>query len=846
MNPDRAKFTESIYSLLDDPETTLVFPTENAARHHLAGYVRARGRSVLADRAVAFDTFSTMFAPRHVNEKPSNKYHRLAFVTGFLESRRTGMTHLYKDSLYEYRLRFIRFLTGILPSLSEMSGASIEDKTILKDLTILKSAYGSYLTRNALFEPGWEPHSLGNSGPLKGRYILVGYESDVQMQMLMKELGDVPQIERLDMDGHAGARYRKFLTEEAELEAMFRALEKLKEEGVPMEDIILSTPEVDALRPRLERRSLEFNIPLSFMKSLMLSETVPGRYLFAVRRCLNENLSFRSLENLLLNTALPFTDIDANRFIIRLMIDSNIRGGSLDFSDDLLFSELRHASRSDTDGVPGRAFALYRNLKSAMTAIRRADDGDDLIRDIHGLTTLLFGDGEFGSSDPQDRDVYSFMFSELAGIGSVIKQTGLVMKDMFSVFMNEVEHLSYVEQEKKDGIKVYAYGQDHLMDVPRHFVFGLNETNSIVQKKALQFLEDHEVRNRDSYDVTDRVLSYYASSGDHVWISGAARSFSGAQSTPSFFILNDAVDDVSAYDSGDVFEKADEVSLDAARSTFLGSHGADLAVSGKGPVLDVSSVKLSYTSISNYARCPYRAFLEFDLSGTPDDFEPSGQDDRKIGSFLHGVIQSFMESHFGQTLTEEHLGEYFEELEDTMTGHLASCREFDEVTKQCIRGNYMEALKSVLSGLLVPGKKARTGYVGPFTPLKNEYQLEGDPSFTGSVDTIIKDASGDLYFLDYKKGSVDPTYQLVLYKRLYALKPELGDDVIDCFLYSMKDSKYKGFAPAKWDEQEQKLDHDIDALRSGYSSGDWKATPGKDTCSKCEDRGICRRRFNLQ
>lgn len=846
MDPDRAKFTESIYSLLDDPDVTLVFPTENAARHHLAAYVRVRGRSVLADRAIAFDTFRAMFAPKHENEKPSNKYHRLAFVTGFLESRRTGMNRLYKDSLYEYRLRFIRFLTGILPSLSEMGGASFEDKSILNDLMVLKSAYGSYLARNSLFEPGWEPHSLGNSDPLEGRYILVGYESDVQMQMLMKELGDVPQIGHLDIEGHPCARYRKFLTEEAELEALFLTLENLKEEGVPMEDILLSTPELEALRPRLERRSLEFNIPLSFMKSLMLSATVPGRYLFAVRRCLNENLSFRSLENLLLDTALPFTDIDANRFIIRLMIDSHIRSGSLEFSDDLLFSELSRASHSDADGVPSRAFALYRNLKSAMTAIRRADDGDDLIRDIHGLTTLLFGDGEFGSSDPQDRDVYSFMFSELAGIGSVIKQTGLAMKDMFSVFMNEVENLSYVEQEKKDGIKVYAYGQDHLMDVPWHFVFGLNEANSIVQKKALSFLEDHEVRNRDSYDVTDRVFSYYAASGDHVWISGSARSFSGAQSTPSFFILSDAVDEISAPDNGDVFEKADAVSLDAARSTFMGAHGADIAVSGNGPVRDVSSVKLSYTSISNYARCPYRAFLELDLAKTPKDFEPSGQDDQKIGSFLHGVVQSFMESHLGQTLTEEHLGEYYGELEELMVRHLKSSREFDEVTKQCIYGNYMESLKAVLSGLLVPGKKARTGFVGPFTPLKNEYPLDGDPAFTGSVDTIIRDASGDLYFLDYKKGGADPTYQLVLYKRLYALKPDLGDDVGDCFFYSMKDSRFRGFSPAKWDEQEQKLDHDIDTLRSGYSSGDWKATPGKDTCSRCEDRVICRRRFNLQ
>ena len=46
--------------------------------------------------------------------------------------------------------------------------------------------------------------------------------------------------------------------------------------------------------------------------------------------------------------------------------------------------------------------------------------------------------------------------------------------------------------------------------------------------------------------------------------------------------------------------------------------------------------------------------------------------------------------------------------------------------------------------------------------------------------------------------------------------------------------------------QEEKLDHDIESLRTGYSAGDWKATPSKDSCERCEERSICRRRFNLQ
>ena len=174
------------------------------------------------------------------------------------------------------------------------------------------------------------------------------------MQMLLKDLGPSPNIDTLNKKEPGKAKYLKFLTEEAEIESLFQKLEELKQSGVPMQDILISTPQMDALRPRLERKGKEYNIPLSFMRSLLLTDTVPGRYLFAVRRCISENLSFRSMENLLLNTSLPFCDMEANRLIVRTMTDSSIQGGNLEFSDDSLFRELRRLAQGSEDmSAPG-------------------------------------------------------------------------------------------------------------------------------------------------------------------------------------------------------------------------------------------------------------------------------------------------------------------------------------------------------------------------------------------------------------------------------------------------------------------------------------------------------------
>ncbi|MBP5161477.1 MAG: PD-(D/E)XK nuclease family protein, partial [Spirochaetales bacterium] len=602
----------------------------------------------------------------------------------------------------------------------------------------------------------------------------------------------------------------------------------------------ISTPDVEELRPYLERRSREYNTPLSFMRSLKLSETVPGRYLFSIRRCISENLSFNSLEALLLDASLPHQNMETNRNLIRFMIDHNHLSGNLDFSSDDLFRDLSRDARERSDE---RMFNLYKNLKSALSAIRKAKGGDELIRDIHGLTTLLLGNDEFSVSDPMDKDVYSFIFSKLAEISSTLKECSLNLGNLFSIFMGEVEQLSYVAQQKKDGIRVYQYGQDHLLDIPYHFLIGLNDSNAVVREVDLGFLEDHEVQRRNTIDVTSELLSYYQSVSAHAWISGSETSYSGSQSSPSFFVKQNAVENYDLPDWEPLLEKADLESFAHAQKTSLAPKGPDLSTDCYGKPMDPDSVKLSYTSISTYVRCPYSEYLRIGLTRhVPEDFEPARQDDREIGSFLHEVIQAFMKNHLGQLLNVSDLENYHTEIGNTFDEMLENNRFFDAYTKASIRGRYLEPLKNVITLLLDPTCKY---HIGPFIPRKNEQHLDYNQSFTGSIDTVIEGQDGQIYLLDYKKGDGKATYQLVLYKRLF--EEAFPDKTVkDCFFFSMKDGSFKGFDAAKWAEQEEKLDSDIGQTLSGYAEGNWIATPSKDACQLCRERSICRRRFNLQ
>lgn len=832
---------EEIFKYLDDGTTTLVFPTENSARHYLCQYVRARGTSVLSSRAIALDTFSQLFSPKH-EEKPSNKYHRLAFVASFLDTAKTGLKYLYDDSFFAYRQRFVPFLSRVISQLADLNETDFtkgDQAKLYSDLSILKSQYSEYLKKNNLFEGGWEKRSTQYCRSLKGSYVLVAYDADIQMQRLMFELGSVDNIKVLNLSEVPESGFDLYENEEAELVSLFDSLVKLKKEGVKVQDIAITTPKLSELASRLERKALENDVPLSFVKSIRLSETVPGRYLLAIRRLVNENFSFSSMENLLLNTALPFSDYETNKALILFMIDNNHQSGSLEFKGDRLLGDLRSKAKANEDLV--KVADLYWNLKSAIGAIRNANDGDSVIKAIHGLTCLLLGNDEFDQGNEEDRDVYSFIFSELGSINTTLKESNLKMKNIFSIFMSEVESLSYVQQKKNDGIKVYEYGQDYLLDVPYRFIVGLNDSNCLRKSTSMDFLEDFEIQKRQEYDTTERTLDYYLVSSESLKVSGSVKTYSGSTSAPNYFVKKNAVRKAFPTEGQKLLHSIDKESFDYASRTSLAAKGKDVSSGELFCFKDLTKTCFSYSSISNYATCPYKAMLSLEINkDAREDFEPAKQNDRKIGTILHDSIQAFMENHFNQSLSLACFDDYSYELYEIFLKNLESS-SFDEYTKTSLQLRYIEPLRQVLKILLSKGDKP--GNLDGFVPISNEYKLDKDPGLTGFIDTIVRDLEGNTYLLDYKKGSAPETYQLVLYKRLYdASHP--NDEVKKALFYSMKDSKFTEVK--KYDELSKQLDDDLKAAKEGYANGLWKANPSKETCSECPERRICRRRFNLQ
>lgn len=819
---------DRVYRELEKGGATLVFTTENTARWWLAQYAAETGRSIPAKQAMAFDDFKALFAPRH-EEKPADKYHRLAFTTNYIASGKTHLKYLYKDEYIGTSRKFVSFIAGILPDLGEIEEAKIRNRELYNDLRQLAAEYSLFLKTNRLFEPGWEKHSIEYFPAFyEHSYVLAGYDANINMQELMRELGEQKNVSYLSVSNSVACPYGQFETEEAELEALFANLAALKRSGTPMEDIVLTTPELKRLYPRLERKSLEYGVPLSFVTGLTISKTVPGQYLKGIEKCLDEDLSFHSLENLLLNSALPYKRMEDGRALIRFIIEHNIAGGSLTKKGDKLLRELRFVLGEDSPVTE-----LYLGLTSRLAEIERAKSGEELTAALHALTSYLFSEAEFTAGCREDKDVYSFVIKEITRFGRIIAESGLTVNNLFRLFVSDLDKLSYVSQEKKAGIKVYAYGQDYLLTPKYRFIFALNDRNSQSERKALSFLEDHEVDSRTSYNTTDSLISHYLATSENVTVTGAETTYAGAESPPCCFtnVVRAGIGTLPVTECAPV-------------------EYSPVAVSGY-PLPGLTERKLSYSAIDSYVKCPYKAFLN--LSSLVDSkaedmrFEPAEQDDKAIGSLLHEVIEKFMEAHMGETLCEEKLADYHAEMIKILDAELADNHKFDDFTKICIRGCYSDSLTGLLDGMLIKPQRAKAGYTGSFTPIGNEIKLENN-RLTGFTDSAVTDADGKVILLDYKKGTGNATYQLILYKRLYEeLNKE--SEVKNCFFYYMgkKDGNpFAGFTEESEKKLGEALDNDIAAVEEGYREGKWPTAAEASNCARCRMKSVCRARFNLR
>ena len=818
---------QQIFSLLDDDLYIPVFPTETVKRFYLSHYAWERRSAVLSDRALAFDEFASRYAPSFKDRKPSNRYIRTFFAHDFLSRCGSELKYIYNPLYRETESRFASSVADMLPSLGDMERTEIKKEELLDDLMLLKRAYGEFLDSNMLFEPGWFTHTVKEESSEK-TYLLVAYDAEPNMQKFMAETGDVPFIKGFAPEKDETAGYLCFENENAEITYLFDRLSELRDKGVNGEDIIISTPDQKRLREHLMKASEERGIPLAFTSSVKLSETVAGRLFSALKKINDEELSFYSLERLFMDPSFPLGDRETGRRLVMFMAANGLQKGSFR-STDRTEGKLKYRNGYEKE------YELYVKLKKS---VRRLFSSDEMLQSLKILFSFLLADDEFESCPEETRDSYGFAVRELYRYTETLSELKLKISDPFSAFVNTLERINYVSDVRGEGIKVYTYGEDYLLSVPYHFVIGLSDDSYKKKDVSLSFLDDREVVARRTIDVTLPLLSYYRSSGENVSISGSDVTYGGNASVPMAFLEEEAsVKTVKVHERRNEPDRAVLRSMKLSDGIAFRHHRRSEEV--RDSLLMPSPEQcVSYSALSDYGECPFRDYLKRVLlipAGNVDQFEPASVRTQDIGTFLHKAVEKFFTDHKGDTLYCMNIESYRSELETAFDDCLSSSH-FDLYARSFISSSYRQGVTSIMDvffsgfgdGLYVRDCE------GSF-----ESEREGRKCM-GRYDLMLENREGRI-LLDFKTGSAErnaKTFQLQFYSLVWSEKT--GEDVSKLAYYSFSERNLR--APASEDNMNEAIGKYVEGTREGV----FNATPGKENCSLCDYRSVCRRRFFIQ
>ena len=824
---------ERLFELLDDERNVLVVPTERAARHLLVSYARERKCGIGADHVLSFDTFSSLFREDTGKKTPCAQISRFIFSSLFLRDKADRLCYLYNPSFPSSGERFVSFLSSILPSLGN-SSVFFSDDRLYRDVMLIKESYESFMERHSLYEDSWLERSAGLfRGDRNRTYWLVNPEAEVNMMRLLDAAGSAPFIKKVSVaEASVHPHIKLYESEKGELAALFDALEALRDDGVAMEDIILSSPEVSRLRPYLEREAARRGIPLSFERDEGLLETKVGGYLESIREIRATAFSFSSLERLFMNNSLPWRDeIKAlNRDLLSTMVDLSVS----DDRDGSLLSRLSGCGKKELADH-------YRKFRSAVRGASSASDGAKLASSLQALATYLFGPEQF-RPDEKDRDVYSFIMDKLDAFSSLAAECCLKTDSLFSVFMNSLAGMAYVSQKRDEGIRVMAYTHDYDMYVRYRFLFALSDDNCRIQSTDCDFLEDCEVSGRHVYDAGNALLNAYSVSAENVVFSSSRQTYSGRSSVPFFFVKRAAVDE-TAYSGGTGFSKMEIMSMRSGKR-FL-PQGKEKLFSGilRYPC-PLPAKGLSYSSVSTYAICPFRSAMSVIFSLEDKAFSPSDFDVRRAGSLLHECVESFLRSHEGEYLQHELLPSYEAEIEKLFEKQLADS-PFDSYTRDYLKANYLGGLVRFPSRLMEKGD-------GAVRPYRVE-EAVSTQSLNGRIDAIVY-SGDDMILIDFKTRSTPSSkrYQLLMYRMM--VNEREGHECVaasDLYYYKIADGTFENEIRTSSrsrtaDEVIAEMNADIEAARNGYREGIWQCAEDYDNCQGCAFRSVCRRRFALQ
>lgn len=878
-----------------------VFHNEVIARSYAIEYAFEYG-VIEAEKAISYDTFREFFLPKHSNLTKVNTQMREFFLIDFLENNK--LKYLICNEYPEAIGRFTSYLVNIIKQLKDAVESDVFDsleEDFKYDVSLLYQEYLKFLNINNLFEPSYEKPSLefANNSILNKEYTIISSDTKAGCKKFINQINNpdfinllnVEDLDENDNNFQNNCNLISFNNCDELQNTLFREVKKLLDSNVLARDIAITLCSFDSDIQEIELGAKKFNIPISKSKGYPLSKYPGGKYLIYLSTLYDNNFALDDMKGFFLERAFPFEDIKFNRKLIRFAIDANIDHGSNKFESDYWIIRLQKEKE---------LLDFYKKFKTLIIKINSVDNINDLQIALHSLEALVLKK-ELGWKETIGEKSYRYAIDKLESVSTSMKLCNITsIKQIFKQFIRLLENETYVEQGKRDGIRLFEYPLSASLDIPYHFVVEINNKSSEIIDKPLSLLppsvEDLELRKEE--DLTNKVLKDYCFNSGFTYFFYSEQTYEGAQIAPPFFMERNKINNNTFIKSYKPY--IDELSLwngekkDVKLTTYqaLTINNAIkniLTFNDNGYVNNkiekqvnevlIEQIKkdnlldFSATSINLFQNCPYAFAIKYLFKIEKKEYNVVPFAANEVGTIVHKIFEEFFykvmkeDRQFYSGHKEQYIN-WFNEIKENQFNLYFKGEKSPPISTQIY---ILEKYKTLAQDFInVEIKKFDTcksiemekKYISKEMVLINDQDYFY--SLNGKIDRVVNIGDGTYAIVDYKTGHTPigltwhkkayegkrdsfPDYQFPCYKKLLAKKNMNVSNA--CYYSSIKgdylDMWKEGF-PENLEEIDFTFDYVMKEMLTHILNGEFMATPSDENCQNCNYRQVCRKRYSTK
>lgn len=729
---------ELLKEQISNQNAVFVFPTDIACQKWADWAVKNTGvKAVAMERFLAWDKFKgECIRGKAENLRTVPSLMRKIFAAHLIEKNATE--HFFKNLISQkYALEassFADWLASMLPSLQmwkklrdrqaalhSESFSRIDDENLKsfyekyravsftddedRDFQILYEEYSRFLSEHSLFDPAWvEPDFSGD-----GRdYYLICPETLEDWEQYRFKLSAIESLHFVGVPESEG-EYESYFFENSGQEVRDVTLflrEMHDEKGIEWSDMAVNVPNMDNFGSYLDRSFSLYEIPHTMRYSRPLSSYGAGALFGQIQECVENQFSYESLKNLLLNEDIPWENkgtIDSLLLFGR-MNNCICTAGSPAFEKGRLVTVWDQAFKAPKDDR-GRGLNkdeliknLYRNLVDLILPMVQAKTFAQ-VRSAYEKFREIFFDMAAFQELPLSNNVLSRCISSLNEIVDLEKDfPDYSVSSPFSFFVSHLSKVQYLAQGESRAVQVYPYRSAALAPYKVQVVLDATQDSLSVADafKPLDFMNENKRRLfmkmgnldpslgfSDTDPTFDFVKLYQHSALEKAYFTASRHAYKGEygfvygkMSRTDENIRPKVREDAFAEEKKSFLKQVSKspAKIFSSQAVGLASwkniHALDKKDSGlfaknekftaliqkklhyliensqknaKNPAL-LGRIEITQTTLKNYFKCPRRWLFKNVLRLDPPDNEAELIDEFITGTVNHKILELFFDS----------------------------------------------------------------------------------------------------------------------------------------------------------------------------------------------------------